>query len=124
MFVLAVFSWWYGAGWARLAKRVMQRTDNVLAFFSVGTLAKTLFAPFRQISAGQVQGSMDVQMRAFFDRLISRIVGAVVRSFMIIAGLFSALFAVLLGLLQMLAWPLVPLLPLAGLVAWMTGWAL
>lgn len=122
MILLALISWWYGAGWGRLVKRMVERVDNVLAFFSVGTLLKTLFAPFRQISAGHVQGPMNVQMRAFFDRLFSRFIGAFMRGLMIIVGFFSALFAGIFGLLLLLVWPLVPVLPIAGLIAWTMGW--
>lgn len=124
MILLALISWWYGAGWARSFKRVIERVDNVLAFFSVGTLLRTLFAPFRQISAGRVQGPMNAQFKAFTDRLFSRFVGAFMRSFLVVVGFFSALFVGIYGLVQVLAWPLVPLLPIAGLIAWTMGWTL
>lgn len=48
--------------------------------FSVGLLLKTLFNPFRQISAAPVGGAAPVQLSAFFDKLFSRAVGMVVRS--------------------------------------------
>lgn len=120
--LLALFSWWYGAGWARLVKRVGERVDNVLGFFSVGTLARTLFSPFRQISAGRVQGPANVQFRAFLDRLFSRFVGAFMRSLLILIGFIGALISGLVGLVQIVLWPLVPLLPVAGLVAALIGW--
>jgi hypothetical protein len=120
--LLALFSWWYGAGWARLAKRVGERVDNVLGFFSVGTLARTLFSPFRQISAGRVQGPANVQFRAFLDRLFSRFVGAFMRSLLILIGFVGALLSGLIGLVQIVLWPLVPLMPAAGLVAALMGW--
>jgi hypothetical protein len=124
MFVIVLLSWWYGAGWGRTLKRVVERVDNVLAFFSVGTLFRTLFAPFRQISAGRVQGPMNVQFKAFTDRLFSRFVGAFMRGLLIGVGFFSALFVGIFGLLQLLIWPLVPLLPIVGLIAWIAGWAI
>jgi len=105
-----------------VAKKVGERTSNVLDFFSVGTLAATLFAPFRQISSEQVQGAPGVQMRAFFDRLFSRFFGAFLRGSMIIVGLFLALLSVLFGAIQIVLWPVVPLLPVVGLVVMGTGW--
>lgn len=122
MIVLALFSWWYGQGWAGLARKVAERTDSVLGFFSVGTLFLTLFAPFRQISAGHVQGAPGMQMRAFFDRLFSRFFGAFLRGIMIVVGLVLALLSGLLGVVQLIIWPLIPLLPVAGIVLTGKGW--
>lgn len=122
MMLVAFFSWWYTTGWGELLGRVMVRVERVLQTFSVGLLFKTLFAPFRQISAGNVQGPLDVQVRAFGDRLFSRLFGAFIRSFFIFFGLVSALLAGLIGLVQLLLWPVVPFLPLVGLVLALTGW--
>lgn len=122
--IVALFSWWYGAGWARLIGRVGTRMQAMLETFSVALLARTLFAPFRQISAGQVRGSFDMQLRALGDRLFSRLFGAVVRSLFIFIGAVAALLAGLLGLLEAIVWPVVPLLPVAGIVLTLLGWKL
>jgi hypothetical protein len=122
MMVLALFSWWYTAGWARLAKRVGVRVESVLESFSVALLARTLFDPFRQISAGGVQGPLGVQMRAFGDRLFSRVFGAVVRTLFIFMGIIAALLAALIGLVELLLWPLLPVLPIVGLILSLSGW--
>lgn len=121
MVFLALFSWWYTTGWAALARRVLGRAGGVLQTFSVGLLARTLFAPFRQISAGSVQGPLNAQVRALGDRLFSRLFGAVIRSFFILFGLIGALLVVLAGLVQLLLWPLVPVFPLAGVVLTLVG---
>ena len=52
---------------------------SVFDYFSIDLLVRTWFAPFRQISAGAVDGPIGVQIRAFFDRLISRTIGGIVR---------------------------------------------
>jgi hypothetical protein len=122
MVFVALFSWWYTAGWAELARRVVGRATGVLQTFSVGLLARTLFAPFRQISAGGVQGPLNAQVRALGDRLFSRIFGAVIRAFFILFGLVGALFMALLGLVQLVLWPLVPVLPVLGVILALTGW--
>lgn len=114
MVVVALFSWWYGTGWARAAKRVGGRMRLVLETFSVALLLRTLFDPFRQISAGQVRGSFDTQLRALGDRLFSRLFGAVVRSIFIFIGLMGALLAGIMGLVELVVWPLVPLFPIIG----------
>lgn len=122
MMVLALFSWWYTTGWIRLIGRIGHRVEAVLESFSVALLARTLFDPFRQISAGGVQGPLGVQMRAFGDRLFSRVFGAVIRIMFIIIGMIAALFVALLGLLELLFWPFIPVLPLVGVVIMVSGW--
>ena len=91
-------------------------------FFSIGLLLSTLFAPFRQISAGQAQGSLDNQMHAFFDKLSSRFIGAFMRIFMIIIGLVVMALQIVYGFIVMIIWPIVPLVPVIGLIAMAIGW--
>lgn len=111
MLIIALFSWWYTAGWAQQAKRAVARLAGVLDFFSVGLLLKSLFAPFRQISVGRVQGSLDRQMRAWADRQISRGIGAMVRLAVILFGLLATVVMVIVSVVLLLLWPLVPLVP-------------
>jgi len=119
--IVALFSWWYGAGWARAAGRVGGRMKAMLEAFSVALLLRTLFDPFRQISAGQVRGSFDAQLRAMGDRLFSRVFGAVVRSLFIFIGLVGALLAGIIGLIELIVWPVVPFFPIIGIVAAVMG---
>jgi hypothetical protein len=123
MMLLALVSWWYTTGWARLVARIGHRIESVLESFSVGLLIRTLFDPFRQISAGAAQGkSLDAQMRALGDRLFSRIFGAFVRTLFIVIGLVLAILAGVVGIFQLLFWPLLPLLPLIGIILAVMGW--
>ena len=124
MLIIALFLWWYTTAWKDLGRRIEQRIDRALDFFSVGLLMRTLFDPFRQIAAGKVRGSVDAQFRAWTDRTFSRFIGAAVRSIFIVLGTLSVAVIVLIGFLQMILWPFVPLLPLAGLVGAMMGWGL
>ena len=121
MMIVALFSWWYGAGWARAAKRVGGRMQTMLETFSVALLLRTLFDPFRQISAQQVRGSFDTQLRAMGDRLFSRVFGAVVRSIFIVIGILGALGAGLLGVIELIVWPLVPFFPIIGVALLLAG---
>jgi hypothetical protein len=91
-------------------------------YFSIDLLIRTFFSPFRQISAGKVDGPLGVQMRALLDRIISRIIGAMVRFTMIIVGSLAIGFHALVGSFLVLFWALIPLLPLVGLVFFVTGW--
>ncbi|UTX51504.1 hypothetical protein KI440_00895 [Candidatus Saccharibacteria bacterium TM7i] len=123
MFLVGLITWWYGRGWIEQWRRNGGMFMRTLEFFSVGQLAATLFSPFRQISAGnRGNGSFASAFSAFFDRLISRIVGAFVRGFTIIAGVIVIALQALYVAVIMAFWWFVPLLPLVGFVAFMIGW--
>lgn len=122
MFIVGLLGWWYGPGWQRSARRVTERLAATADFFSIGLLLRTLFSPFRQISAGRVRGSLSVVLHAWLDKLISRLIGAMVRSAMIIAGLLALLLHVVVGAVLIIVWAVAPLLPVAGVVAALTGW--
>ncbi len=124
MLLVSLLGWWYGAGWLTLMRRVGSSSQRVLQFFSVSELAGSLFAPFRQISAGHVNGPLGAQLQAFGDRLLSRFIGALVRSLLIIVGLIAALFVGLFGVATMVAWPFLPALPFIGVGLMLAGFAI
>lgn len=117
-----MLSWWYGAGWMQRSRLVRERLARTLDYFSIDILLRTLFSPYRQISAGGVSGPIGLKWRAFVDRTISRLVGAVVRTAIIITGSFVIVFHSLLGLLVLILWGVMPLLPLIGFVLFISGW--
>ena len=122
MFVVGIFSWWYSAGWKMMIARVHESLLDVYDYFSLGLLLKTLFAPWRQISAGRVRGSLSVQLQAFFDRLVSRIIGGFIRTFVLIIGSIVVSAAAVIGLAKILVWPLVPIFPVMAVFCTMAGW--
>ena len=122
MFIVGLLGWWYGPGWRGCMGRVVDRLAATADFFSISLLLRTLFSPFRQISAGSVRGPLGVQLRAFFDRLISRLIGAMVRSAMIIAGGVILTIQAIAGGLASVGWLFVPALPLVGLLLMLIGW--
>lgn len=122
MFLVGILSWWYGNGWIARIQIIKDRLAASADFFSVGLLASTLFSPFRQISAGRVAGPIGDQMRAFVDRSISRMVGAIVRTFMILFGLIAMLVQVIFGFVEIILWPIIPTLPVFGMIIMVIGW--
>jgi hypothetical protein len=99
-----------------------ERLATTVDYFSIDLLATTLFAPFRQISAGQVNGPLGVKFRAFLDRIISRSIGAMVRSTMIVIGVAAILLHSVIGFVTLIIWAILPALPLVGFWLYVTGW--
>lgn len=122
MFIVGILSWWYTAGWRQQFVNVQARLARTLDYFSIDLLLRTFFAPFRQISAGKVRGPLGVQVRAFFDNLISRWIGSMVRGTIIILGIVWIMISTLLSGLTAVLWSIVPLLPIAGVVLAVSGW--
>lgn len=120
--VVAFFSWWYGSGWRQEATRIGQTIAKLADTFSIGLLLTSLFSPFRQISVGKVNGPLEVRIRAWLDKLISRCIGAMVRSTMIVTGIAAIGLTVLFGMLRLALWPLLPAMPLLGAVLMLSGW--
>lgn len=122
MVILGLISWWYGAGWMQRVALSKEQFLILYDYFSIDLLVRTWFSPFRQISAGQVRGPLGVQLRAWFDQLISRSVGGVVRTIVIVFGSVSLLFSLLFGVMMVIGWALLPIGPIVGLVMMLLGW--
>ncbi len=122
MFLVGILSWWYGNGWVERLRIINDRLRVTTDRFSVFQLITTLFAPYRQIAAGRVEGSIEDKIRAFWDRSFSRLVGFVVRSAMIVIGSFVLLAQIIFGAVTLVFWLFIPLMPTMGLILMVLGW--
>lgn len=122
MFVVALLKWWYIAGWKQRAELMMERLASTMDYFSIDLLLRTMFSLFRQDGAGHVDGPLAVKMRAFFDRLLSRILGAIIRSCVLLVGVVTIVLQVTFSAAVLLLWGVVPFLPVIGVVVSLTGW--
>lgn len=120
--MVGLLTWWYGAGWKLRVLEVRNRLYSTLDYFSIDLLLRTLFSPFRQISAGKVQGPLGVQLRAFVDQLISRCIGCIVRCIVIVVGIGAITLTVVLGGVLVVAWAFLPIAPLIGFTLAVAGW--
>lgn len=120
MLILSFFSWWYGRGWQQVALGFGPRLGWVSDAFSARQLLRTLFEPWRRIIT-YPGASLEERFRAWFDNLFSRMVGFVVRLFVLLAALATLVAMALLTALEVVVWPLLPVaLPgclIAGLLA-------
>ena len=121
MLFISLFKWWYGAGWVLQAKALSVRLDGLIDYFSMDLLAKTLFAPFRQDGVGRVDGPLEVKLRAFLDKLISRILGAIIRTTILLIGMVTIALFVAASAIILALWFVIPLAPIAGLALAIMG---
>lgn len=111
-----MLGWWYSRGWMWLLRDTREHLSLINSLFAVRVLLKTWFAPWKQISTPQT-------FRNFFqsaiDNLISRLVGAVVRTAMLFVALLMTIVILSFGIVRVVLWAFVPpsvvLLPLYGL---------
>ena len=121
MLFVSLIRWWYSDGWRLRAQKMSTKLDGVIDYFSIDLLIKTLFQPFRQDGVGKVDGSLDMKMRAFADQMISRMLGAIIRLFILIAGLIAIALYVLYAFVILVTWFFVPVAPFIGVVMAIVG---
>lgn len=107
MLALAFLSWWYGTGWKLVSKKTLNIQKSILQIFSVSLLLKTLFQPWRRIVTHPGTSATD-HFHAAIDNLVSRFIGSMVRIFVIIGALISSGLMAIVGLFQLILWPLLP----------------
>lgn len=122
MILVWALSWWYGGGWKARIDALREQLVSSYDYFSIGMLLSTLFAPYKQISAGSVSGPIGVRWRAFVDRLMSRIIGAFVRLLFVVVGCAWLMIQSVFGALVVVLWGFVPFVPLIGFVLMLSGW--
>ena len=122
MFLVGIISWWYGNGWKSRLAMAKDALVKSFDFYSISLILRTLFSPYRQISAESGSGSVGINFRAMADKLISRVVGFIVRSFVLIFGMTVIVVQVLAGAMMAILWLVVPLLPVLGLIMYVIGW--
>ena len=123
MFIVKSFTWWYISGWGVFISKVKDAFLSLTDFFSMNSLIRTLFKPFRQISAGtaSADSSLDLKFHMFTDRLISRIVGFFSRLFLLIVGCIIIILGGIVSLALIILWPFIPLTPIAGIILTVMG---
>lgn len=122
MAIAEMFYWWYAKGWRVFIARSRAWFLSVSDFFSMDSLIRTLFKPYRQISAETTSsGSLDLRFHMFIDRLVSRMIGFCSRLILLLVGVIIMIFAGLFDLILIILWPVIPFLPIAGIVMSIVG---
>jgi hypothetical protein len=115
MFMLGLFSWWYGAGWKGVLGATGRRLGGLAEMFSINILLRTLFSPWKRMVTDP-GASLDAKIRAFGDNIVSRVVGFTVRFFVLFAAALAFVLLLLASLLELVVWPLVPVAGIALIV--------
>ena len=98
----------------------MTKLKDTADTFSIGELLRTLFKPYRQL--GMVGNSVsESRVNVFIDKLVSRLVGAVTRMVLILAGIVTLIAEILVGGVMLALWPMMPMLPIVGVVLAVVG---
>ena len=123
MAIAEMFLWWYTHGWSVFIQKLKIFLGNTTDFFSMGSLLRTLFQPFRQISAetADADSSLDLKFHMFIDRLVSRVVGFFSRLIILMIGCVIIIFGGIFSLILIILWPIVPFLPIAGIILTVMG---
>ena len=113
--------WWYAKGWGVFSGDLKRKIKDTADTFSIGELLRTLFKPYRQIDASSNTNTSEPFLSVIFGKLVSRLVGFATRTVLIISGIVVILGESLIGGFVMIIWPLIPLLPIAGIVMAIIG---
>ena len=118
MAITEMFLWWYSSGWKVFVDKLKTALSSITDFFSMGSLVRTLFKPYRQISAETARdgASIDIKFHMFLDRLISRIVGFFSRLTLLLVGIIIIILGGIISFILVILWPIIPLLPIVGIV--------
>ena len=120
--MVGLLSWWYGDGFFARIQSIKVRLEKVFDFFSILILIKTLFAPYKQISAGGNVDKSETWLQIIADKLISRFIGFFARIFLIIAGMIVIIFQLIFSVIVIIFWLILPIIPVAGLIMYVIGW--
>ena len=110
--ILVRYSIWH---YAQAPKLILSLWKNMLWYighiFSVGTLMKSLFTPWKRIVAKRnKKWNFDDIASAILANFLSRIIGAVMRLFLVAIGRIMQLIVIVLGFIFYLSWFILPVL--------------
>lgn len=109
------FTWWYGRGLKDLFSFLSALFSYVQNMFSVTTLLKTLFSPWKKM-VGPKRPGLDGLKDWVTDNLISRGVGFVVRLVMMIVFMMAFLVFAIFAVFAIIFWICMPVILVGSFV--------
>jgi hypothetical protein len=115
-FIGDIFGWWYRAGlrdFLIYLKAVFLKISDV---FSVKLLLKTFFAPWKR-DVISLQGlPLNVMLRVIMMNLVSRFIGAIIKTFVLIVYLIILAGFILVSLTLLATWIFLPIITVLGIL--------
>lgn len=116
--IIFLWFWWY---FYEMSVNLLGAWRNFLLFnlnyFSIPLLLKTFLSPWRRYKWSYPRGfSPWGYFETFISNSISRILGAICRIVLIIAGILVQIFILILGAIIFLGWLTLPLFLFLGIV--------
>lgn len=103
------FSWWYGDGLIRFWQAIQIMTEKVYSFFSITLLLRTIFDPWKRDAYYIENAAIDIRIKIWFNNLISRVIGFIIRLFTIFAGLVVTSVFFIFLIVILLGWVFLPI---------------
>lgn len=116
-----IFFQWIFWQFLEVPRNILMAWSNFLKFnlnyFSIPLLIKTFFSPWRRYKVSYGKGfDAGRYFEAFFSNFIFRILGAILKSFLIFIGLLAEVFIILGGMIVFLGWLVLPAILIGGLI--------
>ena len=106
------FVWHYGDGMRRAFGLAQNAILLSLHVFSIKELCKPLFSPWKQIVDQHPREILSAEsLEAYWNNLISRVIGLVMRVILIAVGSFFVAGTALAAAVLVVGWVVAPLLP-------------
>lgn len=106
MAIILMIKWWYSDGWTYILYSYKDQLVRISQNFSLIILLKTLFSPWKQMTS---KITLQNIAQAVIDNTISRVVGFVIRIFVLTAALLMLFLISVYFLALFLLWAFVPL---------------
>jgi len=105
-------AWHYSSGFLALIKNICAIIEFEFNFFSIKDLLLTLFAPFQRLKEKNRGSVIDIEnlLSIFLVNVIMRLVGLVVRTFILICAFICISISFVLSLGIILFWIVLPFL--------------
>ena len=108
------FVWHYGDGMRRALGLARNAVLLPLHMFSIKELLQTLFSPWKQITSQHPRELLSAEsLEAYWNNLISRVIGAIMRLILIALGLVFVAVAAVCAVALVVGWVTAPMLPVA-----------
>ncbi|MCX6738347.1 MAG: hypothetical protein NTY11_02955 [Candidatus Parcubacteria bacterium] len=112
--IIQYFIWHFHDVPKELGKAWKNYLRFYLSFFSVGALLRTFLAPWHSYQWDYGRGfSVSRYAETFISNSFSRVLGAIIRSVLILVGLIFEVFIFLIGAIVFLSWIFLPVIIIA-----------